>query len=76
MKGDYSDYPSQSEADLALCNKLAFWCGNNPEQIDRLFCQSKLYRKKWDEKHGAKKYGEMTAIPAYPLANGYLPYME
>lgn len=60
MKGDYSDYPSQSEADLALCNELAFWCGNNPEQIDRLFRQSKLYRKKWDEKHGDKTYAEMT----------------
>jgi putative DNA primase/helicase len=23
--GDYSDYPSQSEADLALCSHLAFW---------------------------------------------------
>ncbi len=64
MKGDYSDYPSQSEADLALCNELAFWCGNNPEQIDRLFRQSKLYRKKWDEKHGAKTYGKMTILKA------------
>jgi len=64
MKGDHSDYPSQSEADLALCNELAFWCGNNPQQIDRLFRQSKLYRKKWDEKHGAKTYGEMTILKA------------
>lgn len=64
MEGDHSDYPSQSEADLALCNELAFWCGNNPEQIDRLFRQSKLYRKKWDEKHGAKTYGEMSILKA------------
>lgn len=62
IKGDYSDYPSQSEADLALCNELVFWCGNNPEQIDRLFRHSRLYRKKWDEKHGAKTYGEMTIL--------------
>ncbi len=64
MQGDYSDYPSQSEADLALCNELAFWCGNNPEQIDRLFRQSKLYRQKWDQKHGGKTYGEMTILKA------------
>ena len=64
MEGDRSGYDSQSEADLALCNELAFWCGTNPEQIDRLFRQSKLYRKKWDEKHGAKTYGEMTILKA------------
>lgn len=45
--GDWSDYSSQSEADMALCCMLAFWCGNNAEQIDRLFRQSGLYRQKW-----------------------------
>ena len=59
-EGDYSGYPSQSEADLALCLKLAFWCGNNLEQIDRLFRLSRLYRKKWDEKHGSMTYGQLT----------------
>jgi len=80
MQGDYSDYPSQSEADLALCNAFSFWCGNNPEQIDRLFRRSKLYRKKWDEKHGAKTYGEMTiskaiqnATETYTLGGGLSP---
>ena len=24
--GDFSDYPSQSEADMAFCSILAFWC--------------------------------------------------
>jgi hypothetical protein len=46
--GDYTGYPSQSEADLALCCKLAFWCGRDRDRMDRLFRQSKLYRKKWD----------------------------
>jgi hypothetical protein len=46
--GDWSDYPSQSEADMALCCHLAFWTGKNPEQIDSLFRQSGLYRDKWD----------------------------
>ena len=46
--GDISGYPSHSEADLALCNKLAFWTGRNAEQIDRLFRQSGLMRPKWN----------------------------
>ena len=38
-------YKSQSEADFALCCKLAFWSGRNESQIDRLFRKSGLYRK-------------------------------
>lgn len=37
-----------SQADLALCSILAFWCGRDPERIDRLFRTSGLYRDKWD----------------------------
>ena len=39
---------SHSEADLALCSMLAFWCGGDSDQIDRLFRQSGLYREKWE----------------------------
>ena len=35
---------SQSEADLALCQILAFWSGRNAAQMDRLFRQSDLMR--------------------------------
>jgi putative DNA primase/helicase len=42
------EYPSHSEADLALCNLLAFWTGGDRERIDRLFRASGLYRDKWD----------------------------
>lgn len=49
--GDKSEYPSQSEADLALCSILAFWTGCDPERMDSLFRQSGLMRLKWDEKH-------------------------
>jgi hypothetical protein len=42
-------FPSASEADLALCNHLAFWCGPNSEdRIDALFRQSGLFRSKWN----------------------------
>ncbi len=60
FNGDLSDYPSQSEADLAFCNSLAFWSGKNNVQMDRIFRKSSLMRAKWDEKHGAQTYGEMT----------------
>lgn len=53
--GDISAYPSHSEADQALCNHLAFWCGNDFDRIDRLFRQSGLYRKKWDREDYRKR---------------------
>ncbi len=59
-EGNISGYTSHSEADLALCGKLAFWTGNNQEQIDRLFRISGLFREKWDEKHygDGRTYGQ------------------
>jgi hypothetical protein len=58
--GDMSGYPSQSEADQAFCNMLAFWCGQDCSLIDSIFRQSGLYRDKWDEKRGPKPYGQIT----------------
>lgn len=47
--GDISDYSEDdSSADMALCAILAFYCGEDFELIDKLFCGSKLYRAKWD----------------------------
>jgi putative DNA primase/helicase len=40
-------YPSQSEADLALCRLLALRTRGDAERIDRLFRQSGLMREKW-----------------------------
>jgi hypothetical protein len=46
--GSAYGFPSSSEADLALVNYLAFWCGSDPERIDALFRQSGLFRSKWN----------------------------
>jgi hypothetical protein len=47
--GDTTGFTSPSEADLALCNYLAFWCGGPDEgRIDELFRQSGLFRSKWN----------------------------
>lgn len=40
-------FESQSQADLALCSKLAFWTNRNAEAMDRIFTQSGLFREKW-----------------------------
>ena len=60
MGGDWSGYESQSEADQALCNILAFWTGHDAERMDRLFRQSGLYREKWDSPRGDSTYGRNT----------------
>ena len=61
LAGDVSGYPSQSEADAALCSALAFWT-QDPAQLDRIFRNSGLMRDKWDTKHHAdgRTYGEAT----------------
>lgn len=57
--GDISAYgDDDSSADMALCCILAFYCGEDIELIDKLFCCSKLYREKWsrlDYKHNTIK---------------------
>ena len=57
-------FPSQSEADLALCAMMTFWTNRDTAQMDRLFRSSGLMRGKWDEKHGEKTYGEITVEKA------------
>jgi hypothetical protein len=62
--GDTSKYGSHSEADLALCDHLAFYAGPDPQKIDRLFRASDLYRHKWDDQRGSSTYGQMTIAKA------------
>ena len=59
--GDWEGlYPSQSEADMAFCNHLAFWTQRDEQQMDRIFRSSGLYREKWDKHRGSLTYGQIT----------------
>ena len=61
LAGNWQPYAaSHSEADLALCNLLAFWLGADKARMDAAFRASGLYRKKWDERRGADTYGHIT----------------
>jgi hypothetical protein len=58
--GDKTDYKNDhSSADLGLCCILASLT-KNPEQIDRVFRQSQLFRTKWESKRGEGTYGSQT----------------
>lgn len=75
--GDLSAHnQNHSDADLALCNHLAFWTGGDEAKIDRLFRDSGLMRPKWDERHSSdgRTYGQMTIAKALAnIANYYVP---
>jgi len=61
--GDLSGHGGDaSAADLALCNSLGFYTGNDPARMDRLFRQSALFRPKWDKSHysDGRTYGQAT----------------
>lgn len=60
LKGEIPEGKSHSEADLALCAHLAFWCGKDTNQMDRVFRQSGLYREKWDRVQSGTTYRQIT----------------
>lgn len=65
MDGNFeSYYNSHSEADLALCNILAFWLGRDPDAVDSVFRTSGLMRDKWDRKQSGSTYGRLTVQKA------------
>jgi len=68
LHGNDDGYRSASEADQAVCNYLAFYCGEISDAeafhiVDRIFRESSRYRKKWDQVHRSADgatYGQMT----------------
>jgi len=80
-RGDWegAGYPSQSEADQALCNHLAWWTNYDAIRLDTLFRQSGLSRpEKWDKQHysDGRTYGQGTienALAGHSLGDGYDP---
>ncbi|WP_294475491.1 DUF3987 domain-containing protein [uncultured Intestinimonas sp.] len=72
--GDLSGYSSRSEADMALCNALAWWTNKDAARMDRLFRQSGLMREKWDRQQSGSTYGAITIQNAVrTCAGGYDP---
>ena len=59
-EGGLYGYASQSEADQALCNLLAFWTGKDAARMDALFRQSGLMRDKWNRRQRGTTYGAIT----------------
>lgn len=59
--GKWQDaYGSQSEADIALCNRLAFWLRCDSARMDAYFRESGLMRDKWDRAQSGTTYGAIT----------------
>ena len=65
LDGDVGAYGNDhSAADMALCNKLAFWCAGDEARMDRFFRASGLMRSKWDSRRGGTTYGAQTVAEA------------
>jgi putative DNA primase/helicase len=72
--GDISGYTSQSEADMALCNHLAYWTGCDAERMDHMFRGSGLFREKWLREQSGTTYGALTIQKAIlDCRNVYTP---
>lgn len=62
-EGNYSSlYESHSEADLVLCQILAFWTDRDFRRIDNIFRSSGLYREKWERREDYRSRTINTAI--------------
>lgn len=74
-EGDWTQfYESQSEADMAFANDLAFWTARDAAKMDEIFRKSNLYRDKWDEMRGKDTYGNITINNAIDsCTNEFIP---
>lgn len=66
VQGDKSEYGFGSEADLPLCNYLAFYSQGDEETIDRLYRSSAIMREKWER----EDYRKSTIQKAIVLCDG------
>ncbi len=65
FEGNLTYYDNDhSKADFALTGYLARK-GLSPAEADQVMRGSKLYRAKWDQKHGSTTYGEMTLTKVF-----------
>jgi putative DNA primase/helicase len=72
--GEIPTDKTHSDADMALAMLLAFWCGKDLEQMDRLFRKSGLMRDKWDRPQSGSTYGRLTLEKAVMnVSNTYSP---
>lgn len=78
MEGGWEQfYTSQSEADMAFANDLAFWSNRNYAVMDNIYRDSSMMRDKWDNKHGPTTYGELTLTKAIvECTNAFNPKKE
>lgn len=68
FQGSVAGYSSQSDAEMALAEELAFWCGGDLDLMDKCFRRSALYDScdnqipKWDTvvDESGETYGEQT----------------
>ena len=49
---------------FGLAKQILFWVAGDLIQADRIFRSSRLFRPKWDERHGTLTYGQMTLANA------------
>lgn len=75
MDGDWQEmYDNQSDADMSFISMLAFWCGCDEEQMDRIYRSSGMMRQKWDRKQAGTTYGALTIRNAVNSCTSiYLP---
>jgi primase-polymerase (primpol)-like protein len=61
--GDWSGFPSQSEADFAFCRLLAERHHNDLEKMDAEFRESGLYREKWERRYYRERTLRLALTP-------------
>jgi predicted P-loop ATPase len=70
--GDTGAYGGDdSRADLGLASMLAFYTGEDIDQLERLMRRSKLYRDKWDAHPTYLRQRTLTAAISYVRKGGF-----